>query len=152
MKKLLLAVVVALGISATASAQTAPTLVQSGAKYVACGRVYPINCSIPVSENKGITQILLVDIFNGGQTVNFQAYGGIVTVTSFTTTNSTQPKMTFLPGTATLTVSVVNCDLSGSGQYNDAFTATITVNYLYYKGSGLGVYLGYAYGATVTMD
>jgi hypothetical protein len=105
-----------------------------------------------VTDGKGNTQILLVDILNGQQIVNFQAYGGIVTVTGFTTTNSTQPRMTFLPGTATLTVSVVNCDLTGSGLYGDAFTATIKVDYLYYKGSGLGVYLGYAYGATVTID
>ena len=149
MKKLLLGIVVALGMCATTSAQT---LTQSGAKYVACGRVYPITCSIPVTDNKGNTQILFVSIQNGEQVVNFQGYGGIVTVTSFTTTNSTQPKMTFLPGTATLTVSVVNSDLSGTGQYGDSFTATIKVDYLYYKGSGLGVYLGYAYGATVTID
>ena len=149
MKKLLLAIVVALGMCATASAQT---LTQTGPKYVVCGRVYPITCSIPVTDNKGNTQILLVSIQNGAEVVNFQAYGGIVTVTSFTTTNSAQPKMTFLPGTATLTVSVANSNLSGDGTYSDSFTATITVDYLYYKGSGLGVYLGYAYGATVTID
>ena len=149
MKKFLLAIVIALGMCATASAQT---LTQSGPKYVLCGRVYPITCSIPVTDGKGNTQLLLVNILNGEQIVNFQTYGGIVTVTSFTTTPSTQPKMTFLPGTATLTVSVVNSNLSGSGDYSDSFTATITVNYFYYKGSGLGVYLGYAYGATVKID